>query len=345
MPGDHSRFGGELRPSDQEGREFGIWLTYAITLACVGTGVLAVFAWSWAWDNGAFDADRIDILSRFAAYLVAAVTFCTVVWRGLISAKQAEYQQEQLDSLTRQIASTEENNFAQLLQKGAELVEDETKFARVNAGIAILQAVAEAPNDKFREQARGLIAYFIRAHGRYAHLGRGVNLAISAFNSIYNTTRVISPTSFYFEEDAEEAARTPEQETDWKIIYGAAEVVYAHGNFAHTVFARDLPTGILFRRVAFGHCTFVAAYELDMFHCYFYRCRFHAITTRMLSSHRFNECDFSGIKIIRDTNEVPSLIEGNNWYDPDNPPTGSDGRDLDWDAMFVRGKPPSEFPF
>ncbi|MER9495862.1 pentapeptide repeat-containing protein [Mesorhizobium sp. M0320] len=339
MAADNNR----LKTSDDtEGRKADEWLTIAIVIAVVGTGLLAILTGVWAWGENGPDQARLEIVSKFAFFLAAAVTFCTVVWRGLISARQANYQQMQLDSLARQITSTEENNLAQLLQRGAELIEDDTKAARVDAGIATLQSVSEATSSKFREQARGLIVEFIRQHGTEGHGRRGVRLGISALENIFRVSGVRSQAALYFEEDSEEASRYPDYETPWEIVRGVQRVGYDGGSFEGKEFISELAGILHFRGVGFAECDFWNVDDFDAYKCYFRRSHFRRIKTSTLSSHYFSDCDFSGVQITRDTAIIPSLLKGRNWFNPEDPPILVEGLPFEWSDMLHSGQLPSE---
>lgn len=143
---------------DAEGRRAEDWLTFAIVLGIFSAIGIAFFL-IWAFDSDEeLRVIRTDIVYKIALLCAAVVTFCTVVWRGLISARQANYQQKQIDNLSRQIVAAEENNLAGLLQKGAELLGQVDNRAHVAAGIATLQSLITAENTKFAREAMELLA-------------------------------------------------------------------------------------------------------------------------------------------------------------------------------------------
>ncbi len=156
---------------DTEGRRADDWLTFAIVLG-IFSAVGITFFLFWALDaSEQIRATRTDTVYKVALLCAAAVTFCTVVWRGLISARQANYQQKQIDNLARQIAATEENNLAGLLQKGAELLGQTDNRAHVGAGIATLQSLITAENPKFTREAMELLADHLDE--KYQHTNSG----------------------------------------------------------------------------------------------------------------------------------------------------------------------------
>lgn len=101
-------------------------------------------------------AARGRALTPIGTFLIAIVTFCTVAWRAKVTERQADAQE-------RQLASADENNLALLLQKGAELLADESE-ARFGAGVACLEAVALSQNGKYAVQALDIVSSYMQEH-------------------------------------------------------------------------------------------------------------------------------------------------------------------------------------
>lgn len=147
------------------------WGSLAIASAVIAV-VLAGFAYIWIFHASSSTDEMLKRSQAFAPFgilLIAGVTYCTVLWRGLISARQADTGLQQVDEFRRQIAATQENNLALLLEKGAELLDDTAGKAKVAGGIAILRSVATDANPKFSIEAMNLLADFMRQHESQQH--------------------------------------------------------------------------------------------------------------------------------------------------------------------------------
>ncbi|MDR7223146.1 hypothetical protein [Aminobacter aminovorans] len=256
----------------------------------------------------------IDVVYKLGLIGAGLITFCTVAWRGLIATQQSEMQRLQIDKLSQQIAATEENNLATLLQKGAELI-DEEKLGQVAAGIATLQAVATAKNAKFSVEAMNLLADYIQNNHHAKHEGVHFHSARKALEAGNNLGRVAERTVFF------EADETADETDTWHSITGVQLARYKGGYAFSGLFDSGKPT---LGRQQFNGVTFMDG-SMDVharhFACIFRNIDVQTIKTMKWSRNRFVDCNFSGTS-VEPMASVTDIRAGNNWYDVKNPPNG-----------------------
>jgi len=294
------------------------WLSIAIAsavIAAVGIGVAAI--WVFAEGDPRERLIRVNTLAPFGVVAIAAITFATVVWRGLITARQADTGLEQLKGLQKQIALTEETNLAALMQKGAELLADENP-AKVSAGVASLRAVTEAPKTGFSDPSLALLIDFIARKGEHGHTWRPIQQAIIAVNASAEVRGVTSDQILFFEEDEELAMRSDEYVTDWQIVSAVRSARYWGGSFHYKKLV-TVPEGFEFKSVTFNDCTFGNIGELHLTNCRFHQCSFDVVSAEHFAKHSFNWCDFSNTKIPMN-GPLPDLRPGYNYFRLDEPP-------------------------
>ncbi|TPN43587.1 MULTISPECIES: hypothetical protein [unclassified Mesorhizobium] len=316
------------------------WKAAAIALA-IGTPCVCAFFFPWVYASASDGQmlQRVQIVGSLAAFGVALVTFCTVVWRGLISTQQAKLQRLQIDKLSIQIAATDENNLAALLQKGAELIADVTKPGPVGAGLATLQAVVTAPNAKFAIEAMNLVADYIQTHHSFAQTGVAYQSAAAVLQAGEKIQRK-SDRILRFEES---------QDDEWEFawwypIHGVRKVIYRGGH----IFPADFPTNVA-RNARFEKVAFVGGgVSIDgrFVGCSFERCRIEQISERdAFVRGKFKDCDFSGAKLsFFHEDDLRDLQLGRNYFLPTSPPV-FDG-EVDWTVWLNTEAPPDdEIPF
>ncbi|TPI17610.1 hypothetical protein [Mesorhizobium sp. B4-1-1] len=306
------------------------WKAAAIALA-IGTPSVCAFFFPWVYSSTTDlqMLQRVQIVGSLAAFGVALITFCTVVWRGLIATQQAKLQRIQIEKLTAQIAATDENNLALRLQKGAELLSDPGKRSHVAAGLVSLEAVANTPNSPFAIEAMNLIADFVDEQGKTDHLNAGVRLAIEALGRITGRTRLIAQRTLDFSEPTNDDTDTPRPKTYWRLVRGVGGVYYNGGNFFS---AQVGPLqNAMFDMVTFTRC----AMDIDQsfVDCTFERCKISS--AKDLSNGTFVRCDFSGAKIGRVG--TSDLRHVNCYYEPTNPPVCTGTEQVDWSEVFLEG--------
>lgn len=333
---------GEPVPSPQERWEKeDTWQSLAIAAAVI---LLVGFVCSCIWVIGAPDDKarllRVQISAPFGVFGGAVVTFCTIVWRGLISKRQADaqlkatnLQREQIDKLALQISATEENNLAQLLHKAAELVAEIEKPAQVSAGIAILQSVATDGNGKFAGEAMNLLADYVKnrivpgtgdpfTQSALSALSAGADIGRKAKRAL--TLRI----SDYPEEM---------QKRQWPTVRGVDLVVYWGGRLSLTEEHFDLRFNPIFRsnRVLFdsGLANFSRA---SYWECEFDDVQIVELSTSDWGSNSFRRCDFSDA-VVRGSNELTDLRAGQNYFNPSHPPIFD--QDVEASDVLCVGRP------
>lgn len=94
--------------------------------------------------------ERARTFTPFIGVLIAGVTFCSIVWRGVIQNMQVAQQQIQN-------SHNEEGQLVNLLEKAIEHLSD-NEISKISLGIALLEQVALAKNGKFAPYSLELVA-------------------------------------------------------------------------------------------------------------------------------------------------------------------------------------------
>lgn len=312
------------------------WQALAIAAAII-TPIACLFFLPWILQAGDDEAmlRRVQMAGAGAAIGATLVTFCTVVWRGLISTQQARLQRLQIDKLSDQIAATERNNLASLLQKGAELIAEHEKPAKVAAGIASLRAVGEGAEDKFAVQAMDILADYLV--GRAEEIFDNKTLAIAAVDAlrlIGQQTGRLSTRVLNLTYDG--------QVEHFHLVTGVREVAYRRGDF-YGVELTPESRGKTF--VRFEMCT-IQESEIDLGLGRFEGVAFRdcVITTfnalRRRQHVHFHDCDFSKCN-VQNVEHLPDLRPYGCYYLAQWPPIGAPP-DFDWSARLHEGKPADE---
>ncbi|CAI2936138.1 hypothetical protein [Aminobacter niigataensis] len=317
------------------------WLSLAIAGGVlIGVGVAAVLVWIGGADDDTARQVRVQIAAPFGVVAIAAVTFFTVVWRGLISARQANTSIDQLQGLRKQIELTEENNLAALLQKGAELIADSNP-AKVSAGIASLEAVA-ADSPRFYGAAMRLLVDYVCSNGQRSHLPPLVKQAILGLRRANEKHGYVVDNELYFTGDGE--ADEDVFSSEWMVIRGVVGVIYRFGEFRFQHFsAKEKYSGLFFNQVDFYRCTIDDISDLDSHSCTFKNCVIRGADAEDLKRHKFVRCDFTNAKLPA-ASAVPDLRKGENYYVLPHPPTGDgDTNGADWDELLFGHDEQPEF--
>lgn len=325
---------------DEMMRRDDLWFQIAITVAVlvffsVGVGTLiALFAGSTA----AIGA-RIDIVYKLGLIGAGLITFCTVAWRGLLATQQVDAQRKQIEKLSSQISMTEESNLATLLQKGAELISDDSKPGYVSAGIATLRAVLTSPNSKFATEAMDLIADFIQANYRHSQTGVAYQSASAALLAGERLGRR-SDRTLVFEVPKEES----DDMTYWVPIHGVTGVAYFGGDIVGDDFRDAEPIKARFHHVRF-YSDDVAVVTPRHSRCTFVRCRIIAIADdNAFERNTFKYCDFSNAQLNVSKVAITDMRPDGNYFTPDNPPYSP--HEIDWLSKLETVPPvDDEIPF
>ncbi|TPN86396.1 hypothetical protein FJ987_09530 [Mesorhizobium sp. CU2] len=310
------------------------WRALAIAAAVI-TPIACLFFLPWILQADGDDAmlRRVQMAGAAAAIGATLVTFCTVVWRGLISTQQARLQRLQIDKLSDQIAATERNNLASLLQKGAELIAEHEKPAKVAAGIASLRAVGEGADDKFAIQAMDILADYLV--GREEEIFGNQTLAIAAINALaliwQQTGRLSNRVLNLSYEGLVE---------HFHLVVGVKEVAYREGDFFGVELVAPEVKGKTF--VRFEQCTLEESavdLRLGRFEQVAFRdCVVAGFNARGRRQHvHFHDCDFSKCE-VQNAEVFPDLRQYGCYYLDKWPPIGAP-EGFDWSAKLHVGKP------
>lgn len=223
------------------------------------------------------------IYAPFGILAVAMVTFFTVIWRGLVAARQVETAQAQL-------RSSNENNLALLLQKGAELLAERGNRAHVAAGLATLQAVITDENPKFAREAMELIADLVDErfqNSNHEPLCRAaINALAAGAERGYRADRAVD-----FEHSKNSSG-------PWQALTGVASATYKGGTFQflNTLSNFSKETAYFFKKVRFFESKIDNVNDNYM-ECIFENCFISEISLGKNGSALFIGCDFSNSKI------------------------------------------------
>jgi hypothetical protein len=118
---------------------------------------------------------RAQAFTPFGACLLAFVTFCAAMWRGMLTTRQANEQRRQNDA-------NEEVNLGKVLQEGAKLIGDKDNEAHRLAGIASLATLFSDPKGRFGVDAMDILASFINFSHDNKEMARSFNACVKAMH-------------------------------------------------------------------------------------------------------------------------------------------------------------------
>jgi hypothetical protein len=282
----------------------------------------------------------IDVVYKLGLIGAGLITFCTVAWRGLIATQQAELQRQQIDKLSQQIAATEENNLATLLQKGAELIDEDDKHGHVMAGIATLQSVITAPNDKFAIEAMNLLADYLQTRFEGSHSGMRCAAAVLALRAGAELGRYCER-SLKFEYP--NSTIDYETASPWLPVKGVKFVRYESGVADPDIMFNESSGST---RYNFEKVEFFSGEVPDLTSA-FHKCTFDFVVfskvRKGLKGHSFKSCDFSGCR-FEGGYDLGDLRSGKNYFDPENPPLADNVPEWDWDK-YLKPASAADIPF
>ncbi|MBP1850531.1 hypothetical protein [Rhizobium halophytocola] len=296
------------------------WLIWAVVFAVV-LGIAASFAFWFSFEVGfpKTPEKRVESLAPFGVILGALVTFCTIIWRGLITDRQATEQKRQNDANDRA-------HFALLLEKGSSLIEN-TEETQGIAGVALLSAVIEDPASRFSVQAMDVLASHLANHPHstgalFTNLLASLKRAVTE-KGIWSTVGLSL--------DAAEAKT--ESEKYWPEAYGFNSYRYTGGGFRGCSHLENFLEGLnipplaacFVTKAAFCNCEVKKVIRYCSA-CSFETCDFTGSTFGLVNLIRnsFKNCDLSDATIETHPEEVASvvrLIERGQWtYWQNRPP-------------------------
>lgn len=344
------------KPQEEPWKKEDNWQSIAMAILICGLAVLPFVTWwvltappqSEVTKDGAI-LTRVQIAGAFGALYLAALTFSVAIWRGSIARRQADQQLEQIRTLSAQVASTEENNLALLLQKGAELIAA-TELERVSAGIASLQAVASADIDKYSGAAMDQLAGYVGRNSSQGHQVVQTKDAIQALRETSRTTGRMSGREVLCEL---EAGMIKDWSTQWEIIEGCKFVIYVDGVVRHCNISEiGNVYSMSFKDVTFEHSTIVSRKYFSFFTCRYENCEIVSLTGSDIRGSYFDDCDFSNAEIrYFDISDEVERLRGNYFHEGHEPIFKSyiEGDEYSGDLTEIfevkPGKPTGPVPF
>jgi hypothetical protein len=235
---------------------------------------------------------------------------------------QADTGNRQLEELRRQIALTENNNLASMMQKASELISDLSE-AKMRAGIATLQSLAEG-RSTIAFASRNLLISFIQEKIADAPFGV-IREAITAQNSVYERTGEVSPrwvTLDYLNGGG-----------DFPILRGVEVVVIKNGMFE--LFDLEPAEGcrIVFDTCVLEICNIIGS-RTSFKNCKIKQCFIDHFEIGKIKDNRFEYCDFSETNLVGKISNMPSLVEGKNYFVKGKPPQNA-GSSVHWGSFLL----------
>lgn len=307
------------------------WFSVAVIAFIFTAAAFAFAAYQTFSDEGQDAVFRAQAFTPFGVALIAAVTFFTAVWRGVLSTQQIKlqsdqlvHQAEQLRQLVRQNDAKDDEALAKLLQEGAKFITEEQREAQVMAGIASLGAViASDRKDRYAPQAIDIIAsYYCKSYSSDALTVRNArHVLIRASHR-----NLKSSVAGIFETD--------EPEHSWPVVKGLAYQRYRGGSVDHATFNSIQGETQSFDDVRFDYVKRISGARFS--DCSFRRCSIADFDVDHIYKNNFNSCDFSGCTFdkhypISHIDEF-DLREGDNFFFSDNPPLFRDFQD--WESIL-----------
>lgn len=246
-----------------------------------GLSVMAGFVWVFATQDAFERVQRAQAIQPFGIALFALVTFCTVVWRGLISERQAEEQRRQNDA-------NDEENVARLLVDGTKLLGEDREPMRL-AGVSALQAVVVSTNKRMAQQAMNIIASQLTSEEPIKTTTQFHRMSALALNAGAQAGLRAS-SDIHFKGESEF--------TNWVAVNGAKLVVYWSGAFHKETFDFTDLENAYFLDTTFNYCGPIKASDSFGKGCYFEGCSITSVNARMIERCSFVTCDFSNADFI-----------------------------------------------
>lgn len=306
------------------------WFALAVASVVIGLVLFSfVAAWVLMTDDLSVAKQRIDIVVPFATVYLAVVTFSTIAWRGLVSARQADQQKAQNDA-------NDDANYAKLLQEGAKLLGDHSKPHDQLAGLASLEVVINEPKRRFSPQALDVAANFYSSiHNDISEeVARNYssNAVIAFARSVIERASALGMTN-----SIRAKFSSPNKQFRWVGVNGFLHQSYVGGIITRSALAIIEKDRFSIQNAGIHSIEFPR--DKGSFDtCLFKFCQVRTIDEFMvtLDKHRFERCDFSGCEFQSD----PDVIDGelklkqhSNWYDVDNPPIYEHW--FNWDDILI----------
>lgn len=266
--------------SDRDREHTWFCLSKAVAIIAVVCGTVA-FGWILSAGDEEKMLRRAEIATPLGMAFAAALTFTTVVWRGLVGEFQAREQKRANDQNDREYT-------AALLLDGAKLLDENKKPSHVAAGIAALEFVVSRPEAKFGNAAMNLLADFLSAHAKNPtgsdHSDAARRAMAKGAKASHRANRLLM---------------VEIDETEFHQFYtGFTEVVYRSGRIDDRAFS-DHDSGQL---------TIMESVKVEnqkinddlicYFNCQISQCEIEKLDTSSMHQNDFISCDFSGARLI-----------------------------------------------
>jgi hypothetical protein len=297
------------------------WLAISITLAIIAA-VLGGFGLLWIFDLGPIEKidDRIKVATLVGTGLLALITYSTVVWRGLVGARQADQQKDE--------------NTAKLLLEGAKLL-SESKIHQISAGTATLTVVLRSQNDTLQKAAMDVLADFIIEHW-------DDNLKTQAISGVNRAMLLGKSSGFTAMRRLDVKSLRPSASDH--VFHGFKEVRYSASDFYIGFDELGLTDeNILLRNCEISDVT-VDCRRQTISSSNLYNCKFRTVNFMLINNNKFFDCDFSDAQMNDDFfgNLLPSLnfqrTQAGCFYFEGSPPLGK-GSDHMISLLYEKPRP------
>ncbi|MGV2128106.1 hypothetical protein ACQZ4Q_01425 [Agrobacterium vitis] len=254
------------------------------TIASAVIALTIVFIYAFYTFSAASAEDmvrRSQAFTPFGATLIATVTFCAAMWRGMVTTRQANEQRRQNDA-------NEEVNYGKVLQEGAKLIGQTDNEAHMLAGVASIETLLLDPKKRFSGIAMDLLANFVAQNYKNGSVNAVYTTAISALNR-GSKNELKSAVAINF--------KTSDKIRAWQYVPGLSSCSFRGG----TIFKRDFANvQEHYTPRFFG--THIESAEIEgrgsYEKCTFSHCTIKKITSFEAERNDFIECDFSGAELI-----------------------------------------------
>lgn len=293
-------------------------------------------------------SERVEIVWRSGAALIALITFVTVIWRGMMTDQQTREQKRQNDA-------NDDAAYAGLLVEGTKLLGEKSDHHK-RAGVAILLRVTTDPSsddngrpNRLQQQAMDILASeWSQNHETFS----AENYTSFLYRALFSTRVPRLFASFDLSCDDHRTveidgkiSKQPKHDKRWLVSGGFQNQSFFGGKTDLNFIKTELFQGI---SVKFAHTEINDSeivkhkngVKISYNVCTFVDCRIAEIDSDELYGSTFICCDFSRCCInsaaffatqdgldeakILNQKRINYFSDPGNWYDIDNPPVSTD---------------------
>jgi hypothetical protein len=292
------------------------WMAATLASAVIAVAIVVFCAfYTFCAPDPEAMARRAQALSPFGTCLLAFVTFCGVMWRGMLTTRQANEQRRQNDA-------NEEVNYGKVLQEGAKLIGEKGNEAHRLAGIASLATLFSDPKGRFGVNAMDLLANFIAANYNNNDMTGSLEAGIHAMRR-----GKVSGFSSNIPFDGKVGGHMKL----WAYAPGFRSYKFCRGSVDANVLS-DIQrenTEFIFTEVNFDNVTIDEYFEYYIQACIFVKCNIKNIDYHKIAHNYFYNCNFSGCYFEGDRPELgfdDLTVHQGNYYINSTPPIFEDGK-------------------